>query len=47
MKAAGSFQERQLHPNTGEQLFEEYCKQKGARFIKIGFMLILKRNNSD
>jgi hypothetical protein len=37
MKAAGSFQERQLHPNTGEQLFEEYCNAKQVQFFRLGF----------
>lgn len=37
MKAAGSFKERQLYPNIGEQLFEAYCIKKGVQFFKVGF----------
>ena len=37
MKAAGSFQERQLHPNTGEILFEQYCNDRNVFFKRLGF----------
>ena len=33
----GSFKERQLSPNIGEQLFEAYCIKKGVQFLRLGF----------
>ena len=37
MNGENNYKERQSVLNNGEILFEEYCKQKGHKFYKIGF----------
>lgn len=37
MNGNNTYKERQTVKNKGELLFEEYCKQKGHKFYKIGF----------
>jgi hypothetical protein len=37
MRAADTFAERQKHPNTGEMLFEQYCKEKQVFYRRLGF----------
>jgi hypothetical protein len=32
-----NFAERQKHPNTGEIIFEQYCKDKGYKYYRFGF----------
>ena len=37
MNGNNTYAQRQTEVNKGEVLFEEYCKEKGYEFVRIGF----------
>ena len=37
MNGSNTYAERNTVPDLGEQLFEEYCKQKGYKVFRLGF----------